>query len=149
MIAGILYALIASALSGASAVLSKIAVRRADPYYVCAVSNTVILLIFLAASLLEGAPAAWSGFRNGALLAGSGVSLAFSWLFFYLAVQEGLVAVVLAIQNLAVVLTLIMCTVILGEPFTLLKGAGSVCIVAAAGIMAGAAIRGEIGRAHV
>ena len=141
MITGILYALAATALSGNSAVLSKVAVRRADLYYVCAISNTVILLIFLAATLLEGKEATLPDLQNLLLLAGSGFALAFSWLFYYLAVREGQVAVILAVQNLAVVLTLGLCRIVLGESVSWMKGVGSVCIIVAAGIMAVSSLR--------
>lgn len=127
----LLLAVISTLFIGVSTILSKIGIKDADPYVTGAVTNTVLLSAFALTALFSGAFGQVSdmGLWTWVSVGSSGLVLSVSWVFYFLGLKGGSISVFLAIQSLAIVVSMILCTVFIGEKITLLMILGTVMIV--------------------
>lgn len=127
----LLLAVISTLFIGVSTILSKIGIKDADPYVTGAVTNTVLLSAFALTALFSGAFGQVSdmGLWTWVSVGSSGLVLSVSWVFYFLGLKGGSISVFLAIQSLTIVVSMILCTVFIGEKITLLMILGTVMIV--------------------
>ncbi len=131
---GLFLALLASVSSGVSAVYSKKGLGEADQYLVNAVTNLVIVVIFAAAVLMSGNFEQLAQLQHPVYLLISSLTLSAAWVFYYLGLADGPVGGVLALQNLAIIFTMILESLVLGIEIrnTMLFGVG---LIAAASVL--------------
>lgn len=134
---GIFLALLASASSGVSVIFSKKGLAGVDQYLVNAITNTVIAGIFAAAVVLSGSLTQFAELQHPVYLVISSLTLAVTWVFYYLGLSEGPVGGVLALQNLSIVFTMILEGMVLSAPLTCSMAAGAVLIGIASILMTG------------
>lgn len=134
---GLFLALLASASSGVSVIFSKKGLAGVDQYLVNAITNTVIAGIFAAAVVLSGSLTQFAELQHPVYLVISSLTLAVTWVFYYLGLSEGPVGGVLALQNLSIVFTMILEGMVLSAPLTCSMAAGAVLIGIASVLMTG------------
>ena len=115
----IIYALLASAFAGLTAVLAKIGISGVNSHLATAIRTVVIvifswLMVFMVGSQTELANV--SG-RTWIFLIASGLATGASWLCFFYALKFGTVSQVAPLKKSSMVLTIILAFLILGEPF--------------------------------
>lgn len=125
---GVLLALLASASSGVSVIFSKKGLAGVDQYLVNGITNTVIVAIFAAAAVLSGSLTQLTELQHPGYLAISSVTLAVTWVLYYLGLAEGPVGGVLALQNLSIAFTMVLEHIVLSAPLTASMAAGAVLI---------------------
>lgn len=133
---GLFLALLASASSGVSVIFSKKGLAGVDQYLVNAITNTVITGIF-AAAVLAGSFGQLAELQHPVYLVISSLTLAVTWIFYYLGLSEGPVGGVLALQNLSIVFTMILEGMVLSAPLTYSMAVGAVLIGIASMLMTG------------
>lgn len=99
-----LLAALASCLLGISVLFSKAGMSGIHPYLVNAITNTVVFVLFLAASVVTGTIGQLKQIDSWGLMVLSGAALAGSWLFYYLGLKDGPVGAVMALQNVSIIL---------------------------------------------
>ncbi|MGC2871907.1 EamA family transporter [Ihubacter sp. mB4P-1] len=132
---GLLLALLASASSGISVIFSKKGLAAVDQYLVNGITDTVITVIFAAAALMSGSLVQLTELAHPGYLAISSVTLAVTWVFYYLGLAEGPAGGVLALQNLSIVFTMVLEHLVLAAPLTVPMLAGAVLIGIASVLM--------------
>jgi len=127
----IIYALLASAFAGLTAVLAKIGISGVNSHLATAIRTVVIvvfswLMVFIVGSFSE--LTAVSG-RTWLFLIASGLATGASWLCFFYALKFGTVSQVSPLKKSSMVLTIILAFLILGEPFGLWQMIGMSFII--------------------
>lgn len=120
-----LLAALASCLLGISVLFSKAGMSGIHPYLVNAITNTVVFVLFLAASVVTGTIGQLKQIDSWGLMVLSGAALAGSWLFYYLGLKDGPVGAVMALQNVSIIFTMVLGALLLGEGVTVLMIAGT------------------------
>lgn len=134
----IVFALGSAPLSGLTAVLAKMGVRRTDPTVATALRTAVALAFAWLAAWLAGSagllaliePAVW------APLVLSGLATGASWLCYWRALQEGPVSVVAPVDRLSVLVTAALSCALLGERVSRRDALGLALSVAGTVLMA-------------
>ncbi|NBH60443.1 DMT family transporter [Anaerotruncus sp. 80] len=134
-IIGLILAGMSAILGGSSVVATKAGMGKADVYWVNGLSNTIIFCMFAAAAILFGSFNQWGLVESWPLLTASGFFLGISWVFYYLGLKDGPVSVVLALQNLSIVMTMVLSAVILREHISGAMLAGAVLMAAGTVLM--------------
>ncbi len=116
---GTILAAAASAASGISAVLSKKGMKGVNQYLVNAFTNTVVFLLFVMAVTVGGTFYQLGEIQHWGLICLSSGTLVISWLFYYLGLKDGSVGGVLAMQNLSILFTMLLETVLLKSDVSL------------------------------
>lgn len=112
---GLILAGLSAVFGGVSVAVTKAGMGKADVYWVNALSNTIILLMFAFAAVSFGSADQWRLIESWPLLAASGFFLGISWIFYYLGLKDGPVGPVLALQNLSIIMTMVLSGVVLKE----------------------------------
>lgn len=117
----VLYALLSMLFAGFTSVLAKVGLSQVHPDVGLMVRTTTIFVLVIGFALatrdvrsLGQVPT-----KHLWLLVASGVTTALSWIFYYRAVKDGLVAYVAAIDKGSIVITLFLSYFILKEPLSL------------------------------
>ena len=129
----LLYAAGSAFFAGVTSILAKIGIRKTDSTVATALRTIVILFFSWGIVLLTDAQAGLSaiGGRTLLFLVLSGLATGASWLCYFRALQLGDVNKVTPIDKSSTVLTMLLASIFLNEPMTLLKA------LCAAGIAAG------------
>ena len=114
----LLYALLAAAFAGVTAILAKIGITGVDANLAVAIRTTVVLvmawlMVFVTGTNVSSISEITT--RSWVFLVLSGVATGASWFFFFRALQVGDVSRVVPIDKLSVVITIVLAFVILGE----------------------------------
>lgn len=125
------YALLSAIFAAAVAILGKIGLKNVDSTLATTIRSVVMALFLLGASLLLQKFALIKTFGNQALvfIVFSGIAGALSWLFYFLALKNGPVAGVAALDRLSVVFVVILAAIFLGEALTLKSVSGLILLV--------------------
>ncbi|STD00025.1 EamA family transporter [Corynebacterium renale] len=115
--AWLLYAVIAAVAAAATSLLAKVGIQDIESNLATAIRTTVVLLFAWAIVFARGkAPeVARVSAREGLFLVLSGLATGASWLFFYYAIQQGQVAVVVQIDKLSILVTVAFAAAVFGE----------------------------------
>jgi transporter family protein len=116
----LVYALLATFFAGLTSVLAKFGLKNINADLGLAIRTTVVLIVVLLNVF------AWKGIKDLAALSGktilflalSGLTTAFSWIFYYRAVKIGDVSMVASIDKGSIVLTILLSFLFLKEPMT-------------------------------
>ncbi|MGN0131287.1 MAG: EamA family transporter, partial [Lachnospiraceae bacterium] len=133
----ILLAFASSVFAAMTTILAKCGIKKTDSTVATAVRTCVVVVFAWIMVLIVGSfreisnvePKSWiflilSGFSTGA-----------SWLCYFKALQLGDVNKVVAVDKSSIVFTLLLAFVLLGEPFSVYKGAALVLITAGTYLM--------------
>jgi transporter family protein len=116
--------------AGATAILAKIGIKKADSDVATAIRTIVILLFSWLMVFVVGSQNTISNINTKALifLILSGLATGGSWLCYFKALQLGDVNKVTPIDKSSTVLTMLLAFIVLGEPVTIAKLVGIVAI---------------------
>lgn len=133
----IIYALLASAFAGITAVLAKIGISGVNSHLATAIRTVVIvifswLMVFMVGS---GSELAHVSGRTWFFLVASGLATGASWLCFFYALKFGTVSQVSPLKKSSMILTIILAFLILGEPVGLWQIVGMGFIILGTGLM--------------
>ncbi len=123
--------------AGITSILAKCGIKKTDSDVATAVRTIVVLLFsWLMVLTVGSAPQIpeISG-RTWLFLILSGFSTGASWLCYFKALQLGNINKVVPVDKCSIVLTILLAFFLLGEPVSLWKGAGLVCITAGTFLM--------------
>lgn len=127
----IIYALLSAIFAGLVAILAKLGLKNVDTTLATTVRAVVMATFLLGAALFLGKLPLLKTVGNQALvfIIFSGIAGALSWLFYFLALKNGPVAGVAALDRLSVVFVVILAALFLGEAVTLKAFAGLILLV--------------------
>jgi len=127
----IIYALLSAFFAALTAIFAKVGVQNMNSNLATAIRTIVVLILIWSIVLFRGETKDLANINKYSLvfLILSGLATGFSWIFYFKAIQAGNVSQVALIDKLSVVLTVILATVFLGEPFTPKVAAAVVLIV--------------------
>ncbi len=116
--------------AGITAILAKIGIEKVNSNLATAIRTVIILIFAWLMVFVSGAQSGLSSISGHTLffLILSGLATGASWLCYFKALQLGDVNKVTPIDKLSTVLTILFAFLLLGEPVSLLKLAGSVLI---------------------
>lgn len=131
------YAFLSAISASLVAILGKLGLKNIDSTLATTVRSIIMALFLIFTSLSLGKFAGFSlqSFtgRDWALIAGSGVAGAVSWLFYFFALKFGPAGAVSAIDRMSLVFVVILAAIFLGETLTWKSVLGAI-------MMAGGAI---------
>lgn len=126
------YALLSALFAALTAVLAKIGVKNVDSNLATAIRVGFILLLTWGIALSSGAAKDLKNISvsTWGFLALSAVATGLSWLFYFKALQLGVVSKVAPIDKLSVPIAILLAMVFLGEPvtFKVLLGGGLITL---------------------
>lgn len=132
----IFYAILSAVFAGAVAILGKLGLKGLDSTLATTVRSVVMagFLVGVSAILgkLSGISAQMFSGRQWALIAGSGIAGALSWLFYFFALQNGNAGAVSAIDRMSLVFVVLLAAIFLGESLTWKVGLGALLMVSGA-----------------
>jgi transporter family protein len=116
----IFYALLSTFFAGLTSVLAKFGLREMPVNIGIAIRTSMVFAIVWINYLLfsEDKSGAQPELKHYLFLLVSGVTTAFSWIFYYKAIKIGDVSMVASIDKASIVLTIILSVVVLKEPLT-------------------------------
>lgn len=125
------YALISAIFAAAVAILGKIGLKNIDSTLATTIRAVVMAIFLLGTSALLQKFSLIKTVGGGTLtfIIFSGVAGALSWLFYFLALKNGPVTGVAALDRLSVVFVVILAAMFLGETLTLKSISGLVLLV--------------------
>jgi transporter family protein len=114
------YALLSTLFAGLTSVLAKFGLREMPVNFGIAVRTSMVFAIVWMNYLLfsEDKTGAQPELKHYLFLLVSGVTTAFSWIFYYKAIKVGDVSMVASIDKASIVITIILSVVVLKEPLT-------------------------------
>ena len=132
----ILFALLSASTAALVAIFGKLGLKQADPTLATTLRGLIMAACLVCVSLVLGkfhgfTTATLSG-RDWALLVLAALSGAFSWLFYFVALQAGPATAVAAIDRLSLVMVVVLATLFLGEVWTWRLGLGALLMVGGA-----------------
>ena len=127
------YALLAAVFAALVAIFGKVGVKEVDPTLATAVRAVVMAVFLLGAALALGKTNV-SGISGRAFtfIVLSGLAGAASWLFYFVALRDGPVTGVAALDRLSLVFVFVFAVVFLGDAFTLKAALGALFVVVGA-----------------
>lgn len=132
----IFYAILSAVSASLVAILGKLGLKNVDSTLATTVRSIIMALFLMITSLSLGKFAGFSlqSFtgRDWALIAGSGIAGAISWLFYFFALKFGPASAVSAIDRTSLVFVVILAAFFLGEVLTWKSILGAICMVAGA-----------------
>jgi len=133
----LIYAMLASLLGGANAVLAKVGIRGVNSHLATGV-RTIVIVIFSWIVVFAFGSQIYLGDVDGrtwTFLIASGLATGGSWLCFFYALKYGTVSNVSPLKKSSTVLTIILAFLILRDPFGLSQMAGIIFITAGTAFM--------------
>lgn len=126
----LIFALISSLLIGISVVFSKAGMKDSDALVVNAITNTCITTILIISAIFSGGLYDIPKIRlySMLLIFASAIAISFSWIFFYLGLEEGSVNVNMAIDKSAIPMTMILSAIVINEQIKAQMIVGTVII---------------------
>jgi len=129
----ILYAFLSALTAALVAIFAKLGLREVDPTLATTL-RSIIMAVFLVGAAwglgrLEGFSADRLTGKEWLLLALAGVAGALSWLFYFLALRDGVASAVVAIDRLSVVFVVVLAAAFLGEVLTWRTAGGALLMV--------------------
>ena len=125
----IFYAFLSSIFAAAVAILGKLGLKGIDSTLATTVRSVIMAgFLVLTSALLGKLSGISSGMFTGkqwALIAGSGIAGALSWLFYFFALQNGSAGAVSAIDRMSLVFVILLAAIFLGESLTWKVGLGA------------------------
>src|SRR5579872_1106686 len=130
----LIYALLSAFFAALTAILAKIGVKNVDSNLATAIRTIVILLFAWGIVLTQGTIKQLSNLSEFSLvfLILSGIATGLSWLFYFRALKLGEASKVSPIDNLSLVITIILATIILKERLTVPVAVGAILMTAGA-----------------
>jgi transporter family protein len=116
------------------AIFGKVGIKEVDATLATAVRAVVMAVFLVTAAVVLGKTGGLGGIsrRSFAFIVLSGAAGAASWLFYFIALREGPVTGVAALDRLSVVFVFILAVVFLGDAFTTKAALGAALVVAGA-----------------
>lgn len=126
------YALLSALFAALTALLSKTGVKGLDPHLATAVRVTFVLLLVWGIALFQGSVRHLGSidWQNLLFLFLSALTTGLSWLFYFMALEEGDVSKVAPLDKLSVPLVIVLSILFLGEPLSWKVLAGGALITA-------------------
>lgn len=128
------YALLAAFFAALVAIFGKVGIREVDVTLATAVRAVVMAAFLVTAAIALGKTGSLGGVsrRSFVFIVLSGAAGAASWLCYFIALREGPVTGVAALDRLSVVIVFILAVVFLGDAFTPKAALGAALVVAGA-----------------
>lgn len=116
----IFYALLSTFFAGLTSVLAKFGLREMPVNFGVAVRTSMVFAIVWINYLIfsEDKSGAQPELKHYLFLLVSGVTTAFSWIFYYKAIKVGDVSMVASIDKASIVITIILSVLVLKEPLS-------------------------------
>ncbi len=134
----LVYALLSAITAALVAIFGKIGLQNLDANTATAVRAVIMALFLVGVVVVQGKTNLIGDILANkkalAFIALSGVAGALSWLFYFLAIQNGNVSQVAPIDKLSVVFAVILAAIIFGESVSLVA-AGGVALIAIGALM--------------
>lgn len=126
----ILYAFGSALFAGLTTIAVKCGIKKTDSTVATAIRTPIVLVMSLVMVLITGSIGTVRDISAGSwvFLILSGLATGASWLCYFRALQLGQAARVAAVDKSSTVLTILFAFILLGEPFTWLKGIGVLAI---------------------
>jgi transporter family protein len=126
----IFYAFLSAIFAAGVAILGKLGLKGLDSTLATTVRSVIMAGFLVVTSALLGklsqiSAGMFSG-KQWALIVGSGIAGALSWLFYFFALQNGNAGAVSAIDRMSLVFVILLAAVFLGESLTWKIGLGAV-----------------------
>lgn len=130
----IIYALLAAFFAALTAILAKIGVKNVDSNLATAIRTIVILLFAWGIVFAQGTFKQFTSISRFSLLflILSGIATGLSWLFYFRALKLGEASKVAPIDDLSLVITIVLATILLKERLTPPIAIGAVLMTAGA-----------------
>lgn len=130
----LIYALLAAIFAALTAILAKIGVKNVDSNLATAIRTIVILLFAWGIVFAQGTFKQFSSISRFSLifLILSGIATGLSWLFYFRALKLGEASKVAPIDDLSLVFTIILATILLKERLTPPIAIGAILMTAGA-----------------
>lgn len=128
------YALLAAFFAALVAIFGKVGIREVDVTLATAVRAVVMAAFLVTAAIALGKTGSLGGVsrRSFAFIVLSGAAGAASWLCYFIALREGPVTGVAALDRLSVVIVFVLAVVFLGDAFTPKAALGAALVVTGA-----------------
>ncbi len=132
------YALAAAVFAALTSVLAKVGIEGVESNLATAIRTCVVLVMAWAIVAGKGKLGQAAHVKRGELgfLAASGLATGASWLFYYYAIQAGVVSVVVQIDKLSLLVSIAFAWLVFKERLTPKSGAGLAMIVAGTALVA-------------
>ncbi|WP_297421347.1 EamA family transporter [Thermococcus sp.] len=126
----IIYALLAALFASLVPIFGKLGLRDVNPTLATAVRAVIMAVFLVGVALLSGSTRV-SEIDSRALLliTLSGLAGALSWLFYFMAIKNGKVPAVIAIDKTSVALAIFLSWIVLGSRMNLKTALGAILIV--------------------
>lgn len=126
------YAILSAIFAAAVAIFGKIGLKGIDSTLATTVRSVIMALFLLTVALSMGKFSGWTfetfGSKAWIMIALSGVAGALSWLFYFVAIKNGNVTAVAAIDRLSIVFVILLSALFLGEALTWKTGVGALLV---------------------
>jgi transporter family protein len=126
------YAILSAIFAAAVAIFGKIGLKGIDSTLATTVRSVIMALFLLTVALSMGKFSGWTfetfGSKAWLMIALSGIAGALSWLFYFVAIKNGNVTAVAAIDRLSIVFVILLSALFLGEALTWKTGAGALLV---------------------
>lgn len=128
------YALLAAFFAALVAIFGKVGIREVDVTLATAVRAVVMAAFLVTAAIALGKTGSLGGVsrRSFVFIVLSGAAGAASWLCYFIALREGPVTGVAALDRLSVVIVFVLAVVFLGDAFTPRAALGAALVVTGA-----------------
>ena len=128
------YALLAALFAALVAIFGKVGIREVDATLATAVRAVIMAALLVTAAVALGKTGGLGAIsrRSFLFIVLSGAAGAASWLCYFIALREGPVTGVAALDRLSVVFVFILAVVFLGDAFTMKAALGALLVVAGA-----------------
>ncbi len=132
------YAVAAAVFAALTSVLAKVGIEGVESNLATAIRTCVVLAMAWAIVAGKGKMGQVAHVKRSELgfLAASGLATGASWLFYYYAIQAGIVSVVVQIDKLSLLVSIAFAWLVFKERLTLKSGAGLAMIVAGTALVA-------------
>ncbi len=132
------YALAAAVFAALTSVLAKVGIEGVESNLATAIRTCVVLVMAWAIVAGKGKMGLVAHVKRGELgfLAASGLATGASWLFYYYAIQAGVVSVVVQIDKLSLLVSIAFAWLVFKERLTPKSGAGLALIVVGTALVA-------------
>lgn len=127
----LIYAILTAVLTSVATILGKVGLKRVEPFLANFFRTTIVLIIIWIYVIIKKKQKNISliNNKNYKYIFLSGISTAFSWTFYFLALKRGETSMVFALEKLGIILTMTFSYLILKEPISKKTIFGTIIIV--------------------
>ncbi|CAB49903.1 EamA family transporter [Pyrococcus abyssi] len=125
----ILYAILSAFFASLVPIFGKLGLKNVDATLATTIRAVIMAIFLVGVAFLTGSTKGSLTAKNLLFIAFSGLAGALSWLFYFMAIKEGKVPAVVAIDKTSVALAVFLSWLILGENMNIKTAIGALLIV--------------------